>query len=124
MLERSRFEPARDARGKPVPDQVTARVAWRIPKDPPSRGEAIVTLWATCLAGETAKLATSDLSAEEVVARSFPQCRALEALVSQELGEKAVEELRTNFTNGNKETVEHYREAFNSPPTSATPDEP
>lgn len=30
MLERARFEPARDEQGNPVPDRISARVAWRI----------------------------------------------------------------------------------------------
>ena len=30
MLERARFEPARDAEGNPVPDRVAARISWRL----------------------------------------------------------------------------------------------
>ena len=124
MMERPRFQPARDARGRPVPDQIRSRINWRLPEYPPSRSEAVLTLWATCLAGEAAKLATSDLSVDEIATRSFPACTALEPLVSREMGESALGPLRTQIIDANKEAIKRYRDALNSPPNSLAPKEP
>jgi TonB family protein len=90
MMERARFDPARDASGKPVEDQVTSRITWKIESSElPPRFVASLELWQLCVTGEAAKLALSDLTPAEVVRRSFVPCAALEARFLQELKDPA-----------------------------------
>jgi TonB family protein len=82
VVERPRFEPARDAHGKATSDEVDGRIVWRLPDEagePDPRVQAAVTLWAECVRGEAAKLTTGALPAGEVARRSFAPCAALEA---------------------------------------------
>lgn len=87
MTERPRFRPARDAKGRPTTDQVTSTVRWVLPdkEDMPPRINAAYTLWTTCVFGEAAKLVPGDESVDQVAARSFASCAALEAIVSKEI---------------------------------------
>jgi TonB family protein len=88
LMERARFEPARDAQGRPATDTYSGRIIWRLPEDePPStRFQAAFTLWTMCLSGEAAKLALGDLPSDEIVRRSFAPCEALEDRVKSEMG--------------------------------------
>jgi TonB family protein len=94
IMERARFEPARDSRGRPTSDSYSGRIVWRLPEDEPMppRLEAAFTLWSLCLSGEAAKLASGDLPGDEIVKRSFAPCAALEARVRSELAKPVSEE--------------------------------
>ena len=81
LMERSRFEPARDARGRPTTDKLAGRIVWRLPDDGPEPPPAMV-LWMLCVGGEAAKLVPGDVPPAEVARRAFPPCKALEAIVA------------------------------------------
>ena len=81
LMMRARFEPARDARGRPTSDTVVGRIIWRLPDDLPAPPSAL-TLWVLCVGGEAAKLVPGDLPPAEVARRAFPPCRPLEAMVA------------------------------------------
>lgn len=100
LMERPRFEPARDARGKATSDEVEGRIVWRLPDQTPEpRTQAALMLWTGCIMGEATKLALTDLAAEEVARRSIPPCVALEALLARETGQPAppLEDMRTQL---------------------------
>src|SRR6185437_10936038 len=40
LRERARFTPARDRRGRAVPDRISARTRWVLPEEDPSRARA------------------------------------------------------------------------------------
>jgi TonB family protein len=81
LMERARFEPARDARGRPATDSVHGRIVWRLPEEEPEVPAALM-LWMLCIGGEAAKLVPGDLPPAEVARRSFPPCKALETIVA------------------------------------------
>ena len=88
LMERARFEPARDVDGRAVADSFNGRIVWRLPNmQAMGRRDAAMTLWGVCLIGEAAKLALSNLSSEEIVRRSYAPCNALETLAAGEAGE-------------------------------------
>ncbi|MEA3009103.1 MAG: periplasmic protein TonB [Sphingomonadales bacterium] len=80
LMERARFQPARDAKGKPTTDSYAGRIVWRLPNDgaPPA-----VLLWTSCVSGEASKLVLGDLPPAEVARRAFGPCAALEALAGR-----------------------------------------
>ena len=82
LMERARFQPARDAGGKPTADTVQGRIVWRLPYDALRDPPPAVMLWMACVGGEAAKLVPGDLPPAEIVRRAFPPCRALEDLVA------------------------------------------
>ncbi len=86
LLERPRFEPARDSEGKAVADELDGRIVWKLPDDPMDRPEAAFSLWGICVFGEAAKLAPGELPAAEIVRRSYPPCAALEGVAEREAG--------------------------------------
>lgn len=99
LMERARFRPARDARGKATTDSFHGRIVWRMPDHAPPRLQAAQMLWSSCLMGEASKLALGDLPAEEVVGRSFLPCRDLEVLVADEVrAHVPLEEPRATMT--------------------------
>jgi TonB family protein len=122
MTERARFQPARDAKGKPTADQVTARISWRMPTDEmPPRMKAAFDLWTGCVLGEAAKLVPGDLPADQVAGRAFAGCTALEAIVSQEVdGPAALERPRNSMASAIALGATKARQALNTP----TPDAP
>jgi TonB family protein len=81
LMTRARFEPARDAGGRPTTDTVSGRIVWRLPDDEPDPPPALV-MWMLCVGGEAAKLVPGDVPPAEVARRAFPPCRALEAIVA------------------------------------------
>jgi TonB family protein len=118
LMERARFEPARDEKGKAVPDEVTARIVWRLPPaEPHGRAEAALSLWSACLFGEAAKLALGNLPPEEIARRAFPLCLPLEAVAGREIDEPApVEGLRSDMTRAVVDLVTRSRAALNAEP--------
>ena len=126
MADRGRFEPARDARGKPTPDQVNSRLTWRIEGDHlSSRQQVASSMWSTCVLGEASKLVIGNLSPAEVTARSFPPCEALETLLARELGAQTpLVELRESLTAMMEEQIPQVRSTFGTPapPAPAAPD--
>jgi TonB family protein len=94
LIERARFEPARDRNGKPTADSVNGRIVWRMGDDSMTRADAALTLWGACLFGEAAKLASTDLDPAQLARRAFAPCTALEASVARELGDPASLEAR------------------------------
>jgi TonB family protein len=116
LMERARFEPARDGRGRATTDELNGRIVWRLPDDSP-RLDAAQKLWSGCALGEAAKLIPHDLAAEEVARRSFPPCAALEALVAREVGEPApLEAPRASMRRVIEEWVAETRTALAAPP--------
>jgi TonB family protein len=88
MLQRPRFQPARDAQGRPVPDQIVSTLRWEMYDRgtmPPRMGAAL-DLWNACMKGEAAKLVPGTLSAAEIVTRALPACAPLGRLVSEASG--------------------------------------
>ena len=85
VMERARFEPARNAEGNPVTAEVTQRINWLLTDTTEPRVRAAHMLWNLCVNGEAAKLALSDLSTEVVAARSFQACSGLEELLAKEI---------------------------------------
>lgn len=102
LIERARFSPARDDRGRAIDGEYTQRVSWRTGDDPPPpRVAAAIKLLVSCVNGEVAKLVTSGLPAEEVLDRAFPPCAPLEALLVREV-ELAQTEGETDTDAGTK----------------------
>jgi TonB family protein len=62
LMERARFQPARDANGKPTTDSFSSRVRWVLPDPVSARADAMTQLWSSCVMGEAAKLVTSELT--------------------------------------------------------------
>lgn len=89
MMERARFRPARDRKGRPTSDQVASTVRWVLPgiEDMPPRMQAAYSLWPSCVMGEAARLVPGDQPVEQIAALSFSRCAALEAIVAQETGQ-------------------------------------
>ncbi|HEX8240113.1 MAG TPA: energy transducer TonB [Allosphingosinicella sp.] len=81
LMERARFEPARDSRGRPTTDTVHGRIVWRLPEQEPDVPAALM-LWMLCIGGEAAKLVPGDLPPAEVARRAFPPCKTLETIVA------------------------------------------
>jgi TonB family protein len=77
LMERARFEPARDGRGRATADEFHGRIIWRLPDASP-RVDTAQRLWSGCVIGEASKLVPGNLPGEEVVRRSFPPCAAWE----------------------------------------------
>ncbi|HEX9947610.1 MAG TPA: TonB family protein [Allosphingosinicella sp.] len=125
LMERTRFQPARDSRGKAVADAVAGRIVWRLPADNDAldRPEAAMTLWGVCLLGEGAKLALSDLPADEVVRRSYPPCAGLETVAEREVGDSLVTR-RSEVVQAFKETVLKARAVLKAPRPAPSPSRP
>ena len=116
LMERARFEPARDAGGKPTADTVSGRIVWRLPDDEPGPPAALM-LWMLCVGGEAAKLVPGDLPPAEVARRAFPPCKALEAIVAPD-PERArlLAERRSEFERMIESTVATTRAALTAAP--------
>ena len=117
MMERARFQPARDANGRPAADSVTSRMRWVLSADSSARAGAITALWGSCVLGEAAKLVTSELTANEIVRRSFPPCAPLEALLSGEVKLPVpLEEARKEMVQRIEQGVEETRNVLSAEP--------
>lgn len=116
LMERARFQPARDSKGKPTTDSYAGRIVWRLPGDGPSGDDLsdappAVLLWSFCVAGEAAKLVPGDLAPAEVARRAFGPCAALEALVEREAGAgPSMPERRTELAHAIEVNVPKVRE--------------
>ena len=121
MTERARFQPARDAKGKPTTDQVTARISWRLPTDEmPPRMKVAFDLWTGCVLGEAAKLVPGTVPADQVADRAFAGCAALQAIVLQEVaGPASLERPRKDIASAIAQGVTNARQALNTPAPDA-----
>ena len=125
-MERARFQPARDARGKPVPDQITSRITWRLPdEEMPPRMDAAFKLWSSCVFGEAAKHIPREASVDTVARRSFPPCTALEALVAEEMEAPVpLVEPRKGLTRAIEQGLTELRTLLEAPDDVAPPARP
>jgi TonB family protein len=122
LVERARFRPARDARGKATTDSFNGRIVWRMGVDAPPREEAALMLWTVCAMGEAAKLVPTDLPAEEVVRRAFLPCAALEALLAEEVKTPVpLAEPRAWIARMIEEELIKRRSVLKAPPEAAAP---
>lgn len=122
LMERARFEPARDGRGRATTDEFNGRIVWRMPAPSP-RVDVAHKLWSGCVMGEAAKLVPGGLPAEEIARRAFPPCAALEALVAREVEEPVpLEEPRAAMRRAIEEGVAEARAALGAPPEAAPRD--
>ncbi len=120
-MERARFTPALDARGKATTDSYSGGMTWTM-ELAPSRLRAAQGLWTACAMGEASKLAPGDLPGAEVARRAFQPCTALERLVSDEVGEAAaLEEARASLTRQIEEELAEVRSMLNMPSQTGTP---
>ncbi|HEX8533456.1 MAG TPA: energy transducer TonB [Allosphingosinicella sp.] len=122
MVSRPRFQPARDARGNAIPDQVSARITWRLPKrEPRPRLDAAFTLWSMCVMGEAARHVPGALPPSEVTRRSFVPCAALEAIVAEESERTAPEKLRGAMAETIEKALLPMRDLLLAPPAPGAP---
>ena len=116
LMERPSFEPARDSKGKAVADAVAGRIVWRLPADTMDRPEAAKMLWGFCILGEAAKLAMTELAADEIARRSYPPCAALEAVAARESGQAGpLETERAGIVQGLEQSVLKARTVLKTP---------
>ncbi|MEA3064670.1 MAG: periplasmic protein TonB [Sphingomonadales bacterium] len=117
LMERARFEPARDAQGRPTTDTVAGRIIWRLPDDEPGQPPPALMLWMLCVGGEAAKLVPGDLPPAEVARRAFSPCKALEAIVAPD-PERArlLAERRSEFERMIESTVATMRAGLTAGP--------
>ena len=123
LMERARFQPARDAAGKPTSDSYNGRITWRLPEDQiPPRMNAALMLWTTCLYGEAAKLTPGDLPSSEAAARSFAPCIGLEALVAKEMkASPPLTEQRKALAPSLERSLDTIRTSLKSEPENRAP---
>lgn len=116
LMMRARFEPARDAGGRPTTDTVSGRIVWRLPDDAPDPPPALM-IWMLCVGGEAAKLVPGDVPPAEVARRAFPPCKALEAIVAPD-AERArlLAERRPEFERMIESTVATMRAGLTAAP--------
>jgi len=76
LIERARFTPAHDRRGRPVADTYTQKIAWRIQAD--SGISASVDPYLKCLVAAADRLAAGPGSEEEVADAAYAACTAEE----------------------------------------------
>jgi TonB family protein len=127
MTERPRFEPARDARGRPVPDQVSGSIRWVLPEEPLSgaalRAQTALELWHSCVVGEIAKLVPGSLPADGIAQRAFLPCAPLEKLFAKEIGQPVpLAEQRKSVLGNFDLSIRETRAALNSPDDPAAPE--
>ena len=121
LMDRARFQPARDATGKPTSDTHTGRITWRLPDDEmPARTKTAFELWTSCVVGEAAKLVPGDLPPDQAAARSFTPCTALEALVAAQTKLAApLTDMRKSLATTIEARVKSARTALQAPPDAA-----
>jgi TonB family protein len=81
LRSRARFNPALDAAGKPVPDRIASRIAWRMPAAPPvpPAVHAAMTAWSNCIGPALNKgVGNTALPARALAEQAFRPCRAEE----------------------------------------------
>ena len=82
MIERAHFQPARDRRGRAVPDQVTNRTRWVLPDDDNPEAQRVIALltpWMRCLGEEARRQALGPLPPAEATDKTLAQCSGQEA---------------------------------------------
>jgi TonB family protein len=127
LMERARFEPARDSQGRPTADSYSGRIVWRLPPGDLSGDDLSdvppgLLLWNVCVGGEAAKLVPGDLPPAEVARRAFGPCTALEALAQREPGAaRLTPERREELSRLIEANVAKIRERLKAPP-AASPD--
>ena len=92
MMERARFQPAKNAAGKATVGTYTSRITWRT-EDWGPRSPAVdtaFTLWSACGVGEAAKLVATQLTATEITTRAFTACEPLEERIALEIRKSKV----------------------------------
>ncbi|HZG07864.1 MAG TPA: energy transducer TonB [Allosphingosinicella sp.] len=95
MRERALFKPARNARNRPVEDQVNQTITWRIEEvETPPEVDAATEAWLRCLDPHVmASLADAARPARAIAEQAISACRAEEdrllALVADTMGEPA-----------------------------------
>lgn len=81
LRARARFEPARDANGKPTTDQIVQTIAWRMPSAPavPPELQAAMSAWSECI-GPTLSKGVGNLavSPRALAEQAFLSCRVEE----------------------------------------------
>lgn len=87
MMERARFQPAKNVAGKVTVGTYASKITWRLEDSGPESPaiEAAFALWSACGLGEAAKLVTSELTASEITTRAFAACAALEERIALEM---------------------------------------
>jgi TonB family protein len=122
MMERPRFQPARDANGKPVADQIASRITWRLPTDISPRLETIMALWTNCITGEAAKFVPGDLTASQITERALVQCVGLETLFAEEIEAPVpLTEPRKGIKTMIETMLPQARKALATPPEESSP---
>lgn len=130
MLERARFTPARDARGRPVEGSFSQRITWRIANEiaPGTRGQGLLLLWITCAMGESAKLAITELTPDQVSERALAACAGLERMVAAEVaaagpsgGSATFQDLRKSTADKVIGTVREMRAFIEAKPVEEKP---
>jgi TonB family protein len=82
LQTRAVFTPARDRRGRPVPDTFTQSIAWRIEEE--STGTVVaeaVLAWSTCLGAEARAQVQDAAGIGPILDRAFERCKTQEAAV-------------------------------------------
>lgn len=123
VMERARFTPARDEKGNAVPDEVTARINWRLPDDSGAEADEVpvpLILWSTCLFGEAARLVAGALTPEQVAAHAAAACAPLETLVSERLGKTSVTMNQDSFARSIARSVTEWRARLKAPVVPVT----
>lgn len=121
IRSRARFRPARDTEGRPTPDRFESKLLWSLSNNAPPQLRAATSLWQSCVFGEAAKLAIGELSSEQVVARAFPPCAALEAMVERHVGAAALIGARKEWANRIGAELPKIRDVFRQPPRAGPP---
>jgi TonB family protein len=79
MIERARFTPARNAKGRAVPDTYDQKVGWRIRgENAPSASQAAYDTYTKCLVEAARPFAADPMSDDAVAEVAFARCHAEE----------------------------------------------
>ena len=79
LTARARFKPARDARGRPVPDVYRQAITWRITQMPDNAElDRATHAWIACLTDAARKARPVSRPVEATADRAFAACAALE----------------------------------------------
>jgi TonB family protein len=115
LMERARFRPGRDAKGRPIGDSFEGRIVWRLGESRPTRLQTVRMLWTSCVMGEAAKLVPGDLTPAQIADRAFPPCERLEALVAEAGGSALPADRRAALRTWIESSVVQTREALGAP---------
>lgn len=95
MRSRARFDPARNAAGRPVMGQVESEFGWTLgalqapvrAATPPPRFQALVKIYMTCALGDAARRAVSMLDVNAIPDATYTTCAELEPLLLAEMAQ-------------------------------------